>query len=78
MERLHTNSQHHLTSPPWHLLFVCAGADGEEGYNQMLAELPPVEGRYIAYDFDFKTKEGGVRNKLLLIVWAPGTYLWCW
>eukprot|EP00040_Diaphanoeca_grandis_P038232 m.256077 g.256077 ORF g.256077 m.256077 type:complete len:155 (+) comp34044_c1_seq1:103-567(+) len=44
---------------------------GEEGYQQFVEKLPPKEGRYALYDFDYTTLEGGVRNKLAFIVWCP-------
>lgn len=49
---------------------VAEGA-GKETYEQFVAELPPKEGMYAIYDFDYETDEGGKRNKLMFIVWAP-------
>ena len=49
---------------------VAEGA-GQATYEQFVAELPPKEGMYAIYDFDYETDEGGKRNKLMFIVWAP-------
>lgn len=41
-------------------------------YNAFVGDcLPEREGRYAVYDFEYTTTEGGKRNKLLFIVWAP-------
>ena len=48
---------------------VAEGA-GQATYEQFVAELPPKEGMYTIYDFDYEI-EGGKRNKLMFIVWAP-------
>jgi len=48
--------------------FSCLGKDF---YGTFVSDLPPKEGRYAVYDFDYTTNEGQKRNKLLLIVWAP-------
>ena len=45
--------------------------EGQEHWDKMVAELPPMEGRYVCYDFDFKTNDGRPQNKLSFIVWAP-------
>jgi len=44
------------------------GAD----YNSFLDKLPKDDTRYAVYDFEYEL-EGGLRNKILFVVWAPDT-----
>eukprot|EP01100_Stratorugosa_tubuloviscum_P007762 TRINITY_DN31_c0_g2_i1.p1 TRINITY_DN31_c0_g2~~TRINITY_DN31_c0_g2_i1.p1 ORF type:complete len:138 (-),score=55.66 TRINITY_DN31_c0_g2_i1:70-483(-) len=39
-------------------------------YNEFLSHLPPSDCRYAIFDFEFE-HEGGIRNKIVLVVWAP-------
>eukprot|EP00127_Corallochytrium_limacisporum_P004803 Clim_evm4s180 gene=Clim_evmTU4s180 len=43
----------------------------EATWDDFVAELPPSDGRYAFYDFDYKTDEGGDRQKVTFIHWAP-------
>jgi len=43
----------------------------QSDYESFVEELPSKEGRYAVYDFQYTLKDGGLRNKLLFIVWAP-------
>jgi len=44
---------------------------GQASYEKFVEELPPREGRYAIYDFDYTLPDGGIRTKLGFIVWAP-------
>ena len=44
---------------------------GKTTYEAFVADLPPKEGMYAIYDFDYETVEGGKRSKLMFVVWAP-------
>merc|ERR1711935_911093 len=44
---------------------------GKECWDDMVNTLPPTEGRYICYDFDYTTTDGRPQNKLTFIVWNP-------
>jgi len=39
-------------------------------YDQFIADLPPNDCRYAVFDFEYE-QEGGQRNKILFVVWAP-------
>jgi len=41
-------------------------------YAEFKHDLPDDDTRYAVYDFPF-TLEGGLRNKILFVVWAPDT-----
>ena len=45
-------------------------AAANASYEQFVAELPKDDCRYAVYDFEFDL-EGGKRNKILFILWAP-------
>eukprot|EP00002_Diphylleia_rotans_P033125 TRINITY_DN7013_c0_g1_i1.p1 TRINITY_DN7013_c0_g1~~TRINITY_DN7013_c0_g1_i1.p1 ORF type:complete len:141 (-),score=31.68 TRINITY_DN7013_c0_g1_i1:479-901(-) len=38
-----------------------------------VAKLPANDCRYGVFDFEFTTADGGIRNKIMFIVWAPDT-----
>ena len=40
-------------------------------YDEFKGKLPADDGRYAIFDFEFDTKDGGKRNKILFILWAP-------
>ena len=48
-----------------------AGKKGDEGweYDSLVAQLPPLDVRYIAYDFAFINKEGNPASKVVLCSW---------
>jgi len=46
-------------------------ADPSKSYDDFVAALPANECKYAVYDFDYETKDGGKRNKLCFVVWAP-------
>lgn len=52
-----------------------ASGSGKDFYNEFLTELPPNEGRYVFYDVDYITPEGGQQtekpSKLMFMIWAP-------
>jgi cofilin len=48
-------------------------ADPSANYDNFLDDLPPRDVRYAVYDFDFRDDDGNLRNRLVLIVWAPDT-----
>merc|ERR1719197_17019 len=50
---------------------AAAGADSKAQYEEFIKKLPAKEGRYAVYDFDYELKDGGQRNKLMFVVWAP-------
>jgi cofilin len=45
-------------------------APASASYNEFVNELPKDDCRYAIYDFQFDL-EGGRRNKILFILWAP-------
>jgi len=48
------------------------GADIKSEYeNFVRTSLPAEECRYVVYDFEFKAEDGGDRNKIVFILWAP-------
>jgi len=40
-------------------------------YADFQKSLPATDCRYAVYDFEFSTPEGGTRNKIIFILWAP-------
>jgi cofilin len=40
-------------------------------YQEFLQELPSDDCRYAVYDFEFSLEDGGKRNKILFVLWAP-------
>merc|ERR1712078_329771 len=42
-------------------------------YDEFLKELPPKECRWAVVYFDFELKDGGKREKIVFIQWAPDT-----
>eukprot|EP01113_Clastostelium_recurvatum_P021359 TRINITY_DN252_c0_g2_i2.p2 TRINITY_DN252_c0_g2~~TRINITY_DN252_c0_g2_i2.p2 ORF type:complete len:156 (+),score=36.57 TRINITY_DN252_c0_g2_i2:54-470(+) len=40
-------------------------------YSDFLDSLPANDCRYAVYDFDFTAEDGGQRNKILFVLWAP-------
>ncbi|KAF9066747.1 actin depolymerizing factor [Rhodocollybia butyracea] len=42
-------------------------------YDDFIADLPELECRWAVYDFEYKTDEGGIRNKLCFYMWSPDT-----
>merc|ERR1719183_2625325 len=47
------------------------GKNGQDAWEMMTSELPLEEGRYVAFDFDYVLKDGGKRNKMIFMCWAP-------
>ena len=49
-------------------------ATGEKGasYEDFTGKLPADDCRYAVFDFEYE-QDGGLRNKLLFVVWAPDT-----
>lgn len=43
----------------------------EEGFDTFLASLPKDDTRYAVIDFEYDTPDGGRRNKLVFVNWAP-------
>jgi len=39
-------------------------------YEEFVKALPPNDCRYAVFDFEYE-QEGGARNKILFVVWAP-------
>eukprot|EP01134_Creolimax_fragrantissima_P003337 CFRG3337T1 len=52
---------------------VVKTAEPTATYDDFLEELPSDDCRYAVYDFDYTSKDGGQRNKLVFFVWAPDT-----
>ena len=50
---------------------VVETTSNDASYDNFIAALPPKSCRYVVYDFDFKSDDGGDRSKILFIVWAP-------
>ncbi|PRP76932.1 hypothetical protein PROFUN_06210 [Planoprotostelium fungivorum] len=40
-------------------------------YAEFQSSLPPNDCRYAVFDFEFSTPDGGSRNKIVFILWAP-------
>ncbi|KAI9179135.1 cofilin [Blastocladiella emersonii ATCC 22665] len=40
-------------------------------YDAFLADLPAADCRYAVFDFEFEHPEGGIRNKIIFVSWAP-------
>ena len=53
-------------------VIVEEAAAPESSYDSFLAKLPEDDCRYVVYDYEYE-KDGGKRNKILLITWAPDT-----
>lgn len=51
---------------------VLEKADTSADYDSLLAKLPEDDCRYVVFDYEFE-KDGGKRNKIVLISWAPDT-----
>ncbi|GFN99538.1 actin depolymerizing factor [Plakobranchus ocellatus] len=51
------------------------GKIGDENwpYQDLVSSLPPNDVRYVAYEFDFKQKDGSKGSKLVLASWCPET-----
>lgn len=47
-------------------------ADTSATYEDFVGSLPDDDCRYCVFDYEFE-KDGGKRNKILLITWAPDT-----
>jgi len=45
--------------------------DKTASYASFVAALPPEDCRYAVFDFTYETKQGGVRNKVVFLAWAP-------
>jgi len=46
-------------------------APANASYDEFKAGLPSNDCRYAVFDFEFTAKEGGQRNKIVFILWAP-------
>jgi len=42
-------------------------------YDEFVAALPDNDCRYAVYDFEYTAEDGGARNKILFVLWAPDT-----
>jgi len=40
-------------------------------YDDFVASLPTNDCRYAVYDFEYQAEDGGTRNKIMFVVWAP-------
>jgi len=40
-------------------------------YEEFLESLPPNDCRYGVYDFEYTAEDGGQRNKIVFVLWAP-------
>jgi cofilin len=47
--------------------------DKSATYDDFLDDLPPRDVRYAVYDYHFKVDDGTDRNKLVFVIWAPGS-----
>eukprot|EP00055_Hartaetosiga_balthica_P018451 m.134347 g.134347 ORF g.134347 m.134347 type:complete len:140 (-) comp9559_c0_seq1:110-529(-) len=54
-----------------HTQIVVDDAASEGDWDAFLAKLPKDDGRYALFDFDYTLNDGGQRNKILFIQWAP-------
>jgi len=45
--------------------------DDEPSYENFLLKLPEDQPRWAVYDLEFKTEEGGLRNKICFYAWSP-------
>ncbi|KNC81177.1 cofilin [Sphaeroforma arctica JP610] len=52
---------------------VVKTAETTATWDDFIGDLPENDCRYGVFDFDYKTKDGGQRNKLIFVVWAPDT-----
>ncbi|KAG0297075.1 cofilin [Linnemannia gamsii] len=50
---------------------VVKHAAGDASYDDFVAELPADDCRWAVYDFDYKTADGGDRNKIVFYSWSP-------
>lgn len=48
---------------------VVKRAAGDASYDDFVAELPADDCRWAVYDFDYKTADGGDRNKIVFYSW---------
>ena len=46
-------------------------APASASYADFVKELPPNDCRYAVYDFEFNVEDGGKRNKIVFVLWAP-------
>jgi len=51
-------------------IVVDSTAPPTASYSDFVKALPPNDARYAVYDFEYQF-EGGQRNKILFVVWAP-------
>ncbi|KNE63803.1 hypothetical protein AMAG_16320 [Allomyces macrogynus ATCC 38327] len=42
-------------------------------YAEFVEALPAADCRYAVYDLEFEHPEGGLRNKIVFVTWAPDT-----
>eukprot|EP00053_Salpingoeca_punica_P003916 m.45988 g.45988 ORF g.45988 m.45988 type:complete len:142 (-) comp12494_c0_seq1:550-975(-) len=54
-------------------IIVDEKAGPEAQYSDFISKLPRDDCRYAIYDFDYSLPDGGVRNKLIFVVWCPDT-----
>ena len=50
---------------------VLESTSNEPSWESFITALPPKSCRYVVYDFDYQSDDGGDRSKILFIVWAP-------
>eukprot|EP01097_Dermamoeba_algensis_P010080 TRINITY_DN7291_c0_g1_i1.p2 TRINITY_DN7291_c0_g1~~TRINITY_DN7291_c0_g1_i1.p2 ORF type:complete len:139 (-),score=35.06 TRINITY_DN7291_c0_g1_i1:103-519(-) len=46
-------------------------APSDTPYKDFLDSLPANDCRYAVYDFEFTAEDGGQRNKIVFVLWAP-------
>jgi len=52
-------------------IVVDKAAGAEATYEQFQKDLPDNDCRYAVYDFEYIAEDGGPRNKILFVLWAP-------
>ena len=43
--------------------------DNQADWDKMCSSLPPMEGRYVVFDFKFKSTDGRDQDKLVFVAW---------
>ncbi|KAL8614019.1 hypothetical protein ACOMHN_023254 [Nucella lapillus] len=41
------------------------------GFDELMATMPPEDGRYLVYDYPYTSKAGAQTSKLIMIMWCP-------
>eukprot|EP00123_Amoebidium_parasiticum_P005805 comp16907_c0_seq1/m.15444 comp16907_c0_seq1/g.15444 ORF comp16907_c0_seq1/g.15444 comp16907_c0_seq1/m.15444 type:complete len:141 (-) comp16907_c0_seq1:13-435(-) len=58
-------------NPQYSEIHALKAGDLSATYDQFVEDLPKTSGCYAVYDFDYNARDGGKRNKLVFVVWAP-------